>query len=44
MRVQALGGAEIVRRRDAFMRMREEVLPKIEKETGMKYEGFKYIV
>ena len=41
MRVQALDEAEIVRRRDAFMGMWEEMLPKIENETGMKYQDFK---
>ena len=41
MRVRALDEAEIVRRREAFMRMWEEMLPKIDKETSMKYENFK---
>jgi len=41
MTVRSLDESEVRRRRDAFMTMWQDLLPRIEKEVGMKFDEFK---
>lgn len=41
MMVRSLDESELRRRRDAFMAMWQELLPRIEEEVGMKFDEFK---